>query len=109
MWLIKKSEEHDTGGVGLRAREGNGGKPALASTLSLTFDRKAHPSSMGRHGFPDFHLLLSADIGRPVTITRLSSVTVLTYRPSNLRAHYPAENVDLENGDNGLMVLPLSP
>jgi hypothetical protein len=75
--------------VGLRAGPGNGGEYPLASTLRLTFNGKARASSMGGHGFPDFHLLLSADFGRPETITRWSSLTVLTNRRSKLARALP--------------------
>lgn len=92
--------------VGLRAGPGNGGEYPLASILRLTFNGKARASSMGEHGFPDFHLLLSADIGRPETITRWSSVTVLTNRRDKLPHALAGGGVYAENGDNGLMVLP---
>jgi hypothetical protein len=60
---------------------------------------------MGGHGFPDFHLLRSAVVGVSETIT---DGATCPFSPTAIQipARYPAENVDAENGDNGLMVLP---
>ncbi len=63
MWLTGNPRNTTLVAVGLRAGHENGGKPAVASTLPLTFDGKARPSSTGGRGcFPIFNFFAVASL-----------------------------------------------